>query len=117
MKKLSAGILFLFGSLQFCIAQTASIKGTVIDTSEKKNLSNAVVAILRKSDSVLVKFTRTDKDGKFSMSKLPEGKFFMLVMHPNYADYFDNADLDGKSEITMKTVPMITKAQLLEEVI
>jgi hypothetical protein len=117
MKKLTAGILFLIGSVQFCIAQSASIKGTVIDTSEKKNLSNAVVALLRKSDSVLLKFTRTDKDGNFHLIKLPEGKFFMLVTHPNYADYFDNADLDGKSEIAKKTVPMITKAQLLEEVI
>jgi hypothetical protein len=117
MKKLTAGILFLMGMLHFSMAQTGAIKGTVIDTTEKKNLSNAVVAILKKSDSVLVKFTRTDKDGNFILTKLPPGAFFMLVTHPNYADYFDNADLDGKSEITMKTVPMITKAQLLEEVI
>jgi outer membrane beta-barrel protein/carboxypeptidase family protein len=117
MKKLTVGILLLIGCIQYCIAQTASVKGTVTDTSEKKNLSNAVVAILRKSDSVLVKFTRSDAEGKFTISKLPEGKFFLLVTHPNYADYFDDADLDGKSELTMKTVPMITKAQLLEEVI
>src|SRR5918993_4107029 len=117
MKKLTVGILFLIGCVQFCVAQSASIKGTVIDTSAKKNLSNAVVAILRKSDSVLIRFTRTDKDGNFVLNKLPSGQFFMLVTHPNYADYFDPADLDGKSEMAMKTVPMITKAQLLQEVI
>ena len=117
MKKLTLGIICLVGFLHYSLAQSASIKGTVIDTSEKKNISNAVVSILRKTDSVLVKFTRTDKDGKFSLDMLPKGAFFLLVTHPNYADYFDNADLDGKSVINMKTVPMITKAQLLEEVI
>ncbi|HMF73044.1 MAG TPA: carboxypeptidase-like regulatory domain-containing protein, partial [Flavitalea sp.] len=117
MKKLTLGIICLVGFLHYSLAQSGSIKGTVIDTSEKKNISNAVVSILRKTDSVLVKFTRTDKDGKFSLEMLPKGAFFVLVTHPNYADYFDNADLDGKSVINMKTVPMITKAQLLEEVI
>ncbi|RYG00046.1 MAG: TonB-dependent receptor, partial [Chitinophagaceae bacterium] len=110
-------LLCLFGFQQISIAQSSSLKGTVIDTSEKKNLSNAVVAILRKSDSVLIRFTRTDKDGKFSITKLPQGAFFMLVTHPNYADYFDNADLDGNSEVDKKTVPMITQSQLLEEVV
>ncbi|MET0299716.1 MAG: outer membrane beta-barrel family protein [Flavitalea sp.] len=125
MKKIFTGfvrsfafaLLCLLGFQQISFAQSSSLKGTVIDTSEKKNLSNAVVAVLRKSDSVLIRFTRTDKDGKFSITKLPQGAFFMLVTHPNYADYFDNADLDGKSETDKKTVPMITQSQLLEEVV
>jgi hypothetical protein len=117
MRKLIVGIVLLLAFFQFSNAQTGSVKGTVIDTSEKKNLSNAVVSLLRKSDSILVKFTRTDKDGNFNLNKLPTSKFFILVTHPNYADYFQDADLAAVSEINMKTVPMITKSQLLEEVI
>ena len=117
MKKLTLGVILLLGFCYYSMAQSASVKGTVIDTSENKNLVNSVVSLLRKSDSVLVKFTRTDKDGNFIIDKLPQGAFFILVTHPNYADYFADAPLDGKSQINMKTVPMITRAQLLEEVI
>ena len=63
--------LFLF--VQLVSAQTTSVKGTVVDNTENKNLQNTVISLMRAKDSVLVKFTRADKAGQFSMSDLNEG--------------------------------------------
>lgn len=99
------------------ISQTASIKGTVIDTAEKKTLANSVVALMRKSDSVLVKFTRTDAAGKFELQQLNQGKYYVLITYPNFADYFTDVEIKDDSPVDLAKVPMITKAQLLEEVV
>ncbi|MFZ1313563.1 MAG: hypothetical protein WAR38_11910, partial [Chitinophagaceae bacterium] len=42
----------------------STIKGTVTDSVEKKNPENAVVSLMRHSDSVLIKFTRAGKEGQ-----------------------------------------------------
>lgn len=39
------------------LAQTSTLKGTITDTLNKQNLSNAVISVLRAKDSVLVRFT------------------------------------------------------------
>jgi hypothetical protein len=117
MRKLALTLTLVAGVILSAISQTASIKGTVIDTAEKKSVANSVVALLRKSDSVLVKFTRTDASGNFQLQQLNQGKFFVLVTHPNYADYFTDLEIKESSAIDLSRVPMITKSQLLQEVI
>ena len=44
-----------------------SISGSLADTTNKKSIPNAVVAILKPVDSILYKFVRTDKEGAFDM--------------------------------------------------
>ena len=73
MRKFIAGFVFILAISLTSHSQTTSIKGTVTDTVEKKNLSNAVVTLLSKSDSVLVKFTRTNANGGFAMSNIQAG--------------------------------------------
>ena len=70
MRKFIAGLVFILAITLASHSQTASIKGTVTDTVEKKNLSNAVVTLLMKSDSTLVKFTRTNATGGFVISNI-----------------------------------------------
>src|SRR6478672_9242378 len=82
-------LLILCFHVVLVYSQTGSVRGSVIDTTEKKKISNAVIAILRKSDSVLIKFTRSDKDGIFSIRNLPPGNFILRVSHPEFADYVD----------------------------
>ncbi|MFT3823450.1 MAG: outer membrane beta-barrel family protein [Chitinophagaceae bacterium] len=114
MKKLTVFLLLLVAA-HCSIAQHALIKGTVIDTSEKKNLSNSVVALLRKGDSVLVSFTRADKAGHFNLKELPSGKFIVLITYPTFADYYYDVELQDTSVTDLASVPMITKSQLLQE--
>lgn len=117
MKRLTAVFVFVifFGLSSF--SQNASIKGTVIDTAEKTNLHLSVITLIRQSDSVLVKFTRSGKDGKFIIKNIPAGKFFLITSYPTYADFVDEITLSGDSVLNMGDLVLTPKAKLLEEVI
>lgn len=108
--------LFCFISLH-SYSQGASIKGRVSDTAEKKTLHNSVIALLRASDSTLVKFTRSNKDGSFQLSNLPPGDYLVLITYPNFADYYANTKLNDTSQVDLSEVPMILRSQLLEQVV
>lgn len=118
MKKLTA-LLFVMASYTFTIsfAQNASLKGTVVDTTNKVNLQHAVVSLLRPKDSILVKFTRTDQQGQFTLNKLPASKYIMVISYPDYADFVDDIDLTAASQKTLGNIYVTTRAHLLEEVI
>ena len=105
-----------------CFAFTASaqenlLKGSVADTLNKQVLHNAVVSLLRPKDSVLIKYVRTDQQGKFQLNGVPSGKFLILVSYPNYADYLDQLTIDDTQSRDLGNIPLMTKAKLLEEVI
>jgi len=117
MKKITAILFVLFIISIPVFAQDAAIKGTVIDTSEKRNLSNTVIALLRPADSVLVRFTRSNKDGSFTLQKLSPGKFIVMVTRPAYADYFDQVNVAPGATVDLGKVAMILKSQLLQEVV
>ena len=118
MKKLTA-LLFVMGLLTITqtFAQNASLKGTVVDTTNKVNLQHAVVSLLRPKDSVLVKFVRTDQQGQFAFGNLPAAKYIMIISYPDYADFVDDIDLATQPQKTLGNIFVTTKAHLLEEVI
>lgn len=118
MKKLTALLLAIgFCTISFSYAQTGSLKGTVVDSTNKVNLHNAVVSLLRPKDSVLIKFVRTNPQGAFELSNLPAGKFIVMITYPDYADYIDDIDLSTTPQKSLGNVYVTTKAHLLEEVI
>ena len=117
MNKLILLIVILCTYVLAAKAQYPTIKGTVNDTLNKQNLSNAVVSILRPKDSVLVKFVRTDANGNFELKKVIAGNYILMVSYPNYAEFTDQINFDGISEKSLGIVPLITRAKLLEEVI
>src|SRR4051812_10088126 len=55
-----------------------TITGKIADTTENKHLYNSAVLLLRKSDSIIVRHTRTDKAGNFTLKKIPPGKYLIL---------------------------------------
>ena len=118
MKKLTALItiscLFFFSPIR---SQLSSFKGTITDTLNKQNLANAVISVLRAKDSVLVTFTRTDAQGNFMVKNLPPGNFILMVSYPSYADYVDKLVIEAGKELVLGNLPLITKANLLQEVI
>ncbi|GGF26283.1 hypothetical protein [Flavobacterium limi] len=64
-------ILFLFSFSSF--SQTTNLSGILTDESEKTPIYNSVVALLTPKDSILYKFTRSDKEGKFSIKNIKAG--------------------------------------------
>lgn len=118
MTKLTLMALLLLTAISNGFSQeTGTVKGTVTDTLNKQNLTNAVVAVLRAKDSVLVKYTRTTKEGQFNLPNLSAGKYIVMVSYPAYADYVDIISVAGGSTTDLGKVPVITKATLLQEVI
>lgn len=118
MTRLTLVLLCLIAGISTSFAQqNGSVKGLVTDTLNKQNLTNAVVSVLRAKDSVLVKFTRTNKEGSFNLPNISAGKYIVMVTYPSYADYIDIISVTEGSVTDLGKVPVITKATLLQEVI
>jgi len=117
MKKTTALLVVILAISFPVFSQQAALKGTVIDTSEKRNLSNTIIALLRPADSVLVSFTRSNKDGQFALQKLSPGKFIIMVTRPTYADYFDRVEVAAGTAVDLGHISMTLKSQLLAEVV
>lgn len=116
MRKTILLLLFIFTSSIIVYSQSSSIKGTVTDTSEKKNLSNVVISLLRNVDTVLVKFSRTDKNGNFNMNDLTPGEYVLMITYPKFADYADKINLPP-GVLNLNVIPLTPKAILLKEVV
>jgi hypothetical protein len=74
------------------------------------------VALLRPADSVLIKFTRADKNGKFSLDYLQRGNYLLMVTHPYMGDYFENLNIK-EGENNLGNIFMTPKTKLLADVI
>ena len=97
-------------------AQDTGLRGKLVDTSENKAVSNAVISLLNKKDSTLVAFTRSDKSGAFSLPQVNPGKYVLLITFPKYADYSDEIEI-GANGLELAKLPLTPKSLLLKEVI
>ena len=115
---LRTGIILLFFIVHFSArSQELVIKGAVIDTINQVALHKAVVSLLRSKDSVLVQYVRTNEKGEFILQGIRPSTYLLLISYPNYADYLDRVDVEPGKVNELGKIPLITKAQLLEEVI
>lgn len=118
MKLVALITLFLCHALIVSAQQTYSAKGSVIDTMATYKLVNATITILNQKDSTLVKFSRVNEEGDFSINALRPGKFILLLTYPGYADYVEDFELDSAHALKdFGKLNMILKATLLEGVI
>lgn len=117
--KLSALIfLFLCHALFVTAQQPYSLKGSVTDTMATYKLVNTTITILNQKDSTLVKFSRANEKGDFSINALSPGKFILLLTYPGYADYVEDFTLDRNYPLKdFGKLNMILKSTLLEGVI
>ncbi|MFN7584607.1 MAG: carboxypeptidase regulatory-like domain-containing protein [Bacteroidota bacterium] len=98
-------------------AQQLVIKGAVIDTINHQPLDQAVISLLRSKDSVLVQFVRTNPKGQVQLKGVVPAKYIILISYPNYADYVDQIQVATDQVNDLGNIPLLTKVQLLEEVI
>jgi len=117
MKKIIAACLAKLTCLSVCFGQSAAIKGRITDTSENKLIENAVVSLLRTSDSVLFRFSRSGSDGAFNLQNVPAGDFLLLISRPDYADHVDRITIRDSSGIDMGNIAVTPRSKLLQEVI
>jgi hypothetical protein len=99
-------------------AQAQSIiRGSVLDTTDRKILVNATVNLFRAKDSVLISSVRTNKEGQFQLQHNKEGQYMLMVSYPQYADYLDRLNLELNKDLDLKKIFLNTKEYLLKEVI
>ncbi len=107
-------ILFLFSFSAF--SQKANLSGVLINGNEQTPVYNSVIALLTPIDSILYKFTRSDKKGNFNLKNVKAGNYILMTSHSQYADYVDGI-IVNENEKNMGTIPLLSKIELLREVI
>lgn len=93
------------------------LKGKVIDSSENKKLHNSIIALIDLSDTTLYRSWRAEADGSFSISKIPSGKYTLLISYPRMADFLQDLNISDTSVIDLGNISMITEAKLMQEVV
>ncbi len=116
MHKLSAMLISMFFLSILSFSQNITVTGNLKDTTEKKPVKNAVVALLTVKDSILYKFTRSNTDGDFILKDVKPGNYILMTTHPFYADLLDNIELKD-AETKLGNVSVTSKSKLLQEVI
>ena len=92
-----------------------NIKGVVVD-EENLPLEFASVALLQKSDSLLVKYTSTDMNGKFELSDFKEGAYLFQVFLMTYQTNQKVLNLT-KSAVNLGAIKLVREVNALDEVI
>lgn len=114
MKHLYALLTCLLAAATSSIAQPYIIKGSVTDTLNATPLTMASVVLIRTKDSVIEARTRTRADGRFETKVRTQGKYFLRVTFPGFADYIDAVNIK-KNNTDLGDLPMISKTHLLKE--
>ena len=109
-------IFCLFFLFAYLVTVAQNISGTIVDTTNKKEVSNVVVAVLKPVDSTLFKFVRTNKEGQFILKNIPAGKYILMVTHPSYAYLLDDITVTAEG-LQLNRVSVIPKSKLLQEII
>ena len=68
------------------LAQSMQVSGNVQDTVAKSPVKAATAMAVRLADSLLVKYTRTDGKGAFTLRNLPLDTYQVIISHPSFAD-------------------------------
>ena len=114
MRKFLILLFVLF--ISFAAYSQKSILSGIVTDADKFPVQNAVIALLTPKDSILYRFTRSDKDGKFSFQNLKKGSFVVMTSHKRFADYVDNIDLKEQDN-SLGIIALMSKAELLREII
>ena len=117
MRKFFTVVLLVLFACPLVYSQKSSLKGSLADTTENKNVQNTVVSLMRAKDSVLVNFSRADRSGHFQLNNLDSGTFILMITHPYLGDYFDKLNVKANENTDLGRIVLIPKSKLLAEVI
>src|SRR5215212_10193190 len=100
------GLIFMFWALSGQAQMTnGRISGMVIDGSQK-TIESATIALLRAKDSINIKFSVADKNGKYVFENIPSGKYIVSISAVGHQKGFSETfEVSGeKSDVQLKTI-------------
>ncbi|HXB44476.1 MAG TPA: outer membrane beta-barrel protein [Puia sp.] len=107
--------------LNDCFAQakvTGSVKGRIVDTAGKQDLSQATVSVTPVSDSSAAQFVFTTKDGSFLVRNLKPGDYRLLITFEGYKAVFRKFSLSPTNQaVDFASIFMQKATDMLEAVI
>ncbi len=109
MKKFTFLLFFLISITAF--SQKISIKGIVQSAEDGETFPGATVAVINPSDSSVVGGSVTDFDGRFEVSGLSKGTFYIQVNFVGFQPLIDTINL--VTSIDLGTLPIQEKTQVL----
>ncbi len=107
--------LFLLFCLSLSAQNTFNIKGMVQDTLGNALISSTVL-LLEKSDSTMVKFTRTELDGSFIFKKVEPGNYLVKSTYIGYIPLMIPVASSGDN-VNLETMKMTEIAEELMQVV
>ena len=109
-------LIIIFSISCFSFGQNMNIYGTVNDTLNKRPKENAVVMLVRLSDSVLIDFQRTNENGEFYIST-PMDTVEIIISHHQNDDkiifFFPSID---RLNLDLSNTILPEKSEMMEEV-
>lgn len=96
-------------------AQNINIKGKLLDETGQPAIG-ASILLLNPADSVMVKGTVTDIDGKYSINPEGQRKYILKIMSLGYKDQFRTLNA-GTDSIKLNTISLSQNSTILKEVL
>ena len=95
-----------------------NVQGKILDSAAVKPISGAIIIASKMKDSLIVQFTRTNRNGEFQLINLPIDTFKITVGHPKFEDQqlfiFGNKE---EKNITLPTIKLDHIAKELKEIV
>ena len=111
----------------------ATIKGKLVDTAARQPIADATISVINTSDSSLVTFTLTNKQGVFEVRGLEPGNYQLVISHQAFVlvkkvvtvtadkNQFDlgdlamNKDIRALGEVVVTSnVPIVVKGDTVQ---
>ncbi|HEX5167890.1 MAG TPA: TonB-dependent receptor, partial [Cyclobacteriaceae bacterium] len=112
-------VLFAWSDLSFgqdAVKANSKISGTVIDAVTKQPIEYATVALNDPATQKPVDGTVCDEKGKFTIHKIAEGKYNVVVSFIGFQTQTMPITLDGKENIDFGNIEIKEEEKILKEV-
>lgn len=118
MRKFLLLVLFCATGYAASSQSNGTIKGKLLDTLFKQNLSEATVAVLLSKDSTPVSFAVADSKGAFQVKDLDTGLYRLLITFQGYRPFSKNFTISKDvKNIDFGTIYMEKQGVMLDEVV
>lgn len=117
MRKILLFLLLWCASLS-AFSQSGTIKGKLLDTITRQDLTDATIAVLLAKDSTPVSFTVADKQGAFVVKDLDTGQYRLLISFQGFAPLSRNFSITKDiTSIDFGSIYMDNKSVMLDAVV
>src|ERR1700743_3535908 len=115
MRKLFLLLIFAVGTFIAKAQNHGVVKAIIIDSVTHQPVQLATISILKLSDTSLISYTVTDKNGAFALHNLRQETSQLLISHVGYQGV--HMRIDFKKGETVDLGKLYLSAKMLKEVV